>query len=197
MTSTRLQLRLFSTKAWTSSLVRQELALGAGIATCLVFVLGGERTLPLLTNSKLLPYTAVWLFLVMLWTSLSVVMNGMVGFSLLLGGWRHREQHYHLPGANAYLSVIIPLAVMSLIMPDFTLTTPGPTLSADQQLFLFVMTLGVFQHRNGRGHQSRRGCERCVARVARVGAQHRVAGGVLGYRYLYGGVARPSYRLFD
>jgi Ca2+:H+ antiporter len=73
-----------------------------------------------------------------------IILNGMVGFSLLLGGWRHREQHYNLQGANTYLSVIIPLASMSLIMPDFTLTTPGPTLSADQQLFLVVMALGLY-----------------------------------------------------
>ncbi len=25
-----------------------------------------------------------------------IILNGMVGLSLLLGGWRHREQHYNL-----------------------------------------------------------------------------------------------------
>ena len=57
-----------------------------------------------------------------------IILNGMVGLSLLVGGWRHREQQYNLQGANAYLGVIIPLAVLSLVMPDFTQTTPGPTL---------------------------------------------------------------------
>ena len=47
-----------------------------------------------------------------------ILLNGMVGISLLLGGWRHREQHYNLQGANTYLGLIIPLAVLSLIMPD-------------------------------------------------------------------------------
>ena len=58
-----------------------------------------------------------------------IILNGMVGLSLLVGGWRHREQQYNLQGANAYLGVIIPLAVLSLVMPDFTQTTPGPILS--------------------------------------------------------------------
>jgi Ca2+:H+ antiporter len=73
-----------------------------------------------------------------------IILGGMVGTSLLLGGWRHREQHYNLQGANAYLSVIIPLTVFALILPNFTVTTPGPTLSFPQQVFLFVMSLGLY-----------------------------------------------------
>jgi Ca2+:H+ antiporter len=49
-----------------------------------------------------------------------IILNGMVGLSLLLGGWRHREQQYNLQGANAYLAVIITLVVLTLILPDFT-----------------------------------------------------------------------------
>jgi Ca2+:H+ antiporter len=73
-----------------------------------------------------------------------IILGGMVGGSLLLGGWLHREQHYNLQGANAYLSVIIPLAVLTLTLPNFTVTTPGPTLSVAQQIFLCVMSLGLY-----------------------------------------------------
>ena len=72
-----------------------------------------------------------------------IILNGMVGLSLLMGGWRHREQQYNLQGANAYLGVIIPLAVLSLVMPDFTQTTPGPILSHEQDIFLVVVGLGL------------------------------------------------------
>ncbi|MGZ8994874.1 MAG: hypothetical protein ACXW16_12745, partial [Burkholderiaceae bacterium] len=34
-----------------------------------------------------------------------IILGGMIGGSLLLGGWRHREMHYNLQGANAYLGV--------------------------------------------------------------------------------------------
>jgi Ca2+:H+ antiporter len=73
-----------------------------------------------------------------------IILGGMVGGSLLLGGWRHREQHYNLQGANAYLSVIIPIAVLALMLPNFTTTTPGPTLSLAQQIFLCVMSVGLY-----------------------------------------------------
>ncbi|HMJ43094.1 MAG TPA: calcium:proton antiporter [Pseudolabrys sp.] len=73
-----------------------------------------------------------------------IILGGMVGGSLLLGGWRHREQHYNLQGANAYLGVIIPLTVLTMTLPNATITTPGPTLSSGQQTFLFVMAIGLY-----------------------------------------------------
>jgi Ca2+:H+ antiporter len=73
-----------------------------------------------------------------------IVMNGLIGLGLLLGGWRYSEQEYNLRGANAYLSVILALAVFGLIMPDFTNTTPGPTFSAGQEAFLIVVCLGLY-----------------------------------------------------
>ena len=42
------------------------------------------------------------------------------GYCLLLaGGWKHREQHYNLQGANAYLGVIMPLAILALYPARF------------------------------------------------------------------------------
>lgn len=76
-----------------------------------------------------------------------IVLNGLVGISLLLGGIRHREQEYNLQGANAFLALIIPLAVLTLILPRYTRTTPGPVLSLAQEFFLMAAALllyGVF-----------------------------------------------------
>ncbi|MCW2273038.1 calcium:proton antiporter [Rhodoblastus acidophilus] len=73
-----------------------------------------------------------------------IILNGMVGLSLLLGALRHREQHYNLQGANAYLGVIIPLAVMTLVMPNYTTTTVGPTLSTAQERFLALMAVALY-----------------------------------------------------
>ena len=75
---------------------------------------------------------------------LMIILNGMVGVSLLIGGWRHHEQYYNLQGANAYLSVIIPITVLSLVLPNFTETTPGPTLSRPQEIFVILMSVGLY-----------------------------------------------------
>ena len=79
-----------------------------------------------------------------LFAIIMIILGGMVGASLLAGGWRHREQHYNLQGANAYLSVIIPLALLTLSLPNFTVTTPGPTLSIAQQVFLVFISIGLY-----------------------------------------------------
>jgi Ca2+:H+ antiporter len=73
-----------------------------------------------------------------------IVLNGMVGLALLVGGLRYREQTYNLQGAGAFLAVIVPLAVLGLILPNFTVTSPGPTLSRLQALFLIIMALGLY-----------------------------------------------------
>jgi Ca2+:H+ antiporter len=73
-----------------------------------------------------------------------IILNGMVGVSLLVGGWRHREQNYNLQGANSYLGVILPLTVLSLILPNFTQTTAGPTLSPAQAIILGLLSAGLY-----------------------------------------------------
>jgi Ca2+:H+ antiporter len=73
-----------------------------------------------------------------------IVLNGMVGLSLLLGGLRYHEQTYNLQGANAFLAVMVPLAVLGLVLPNFTVSSPGPTLSPPQSIFLIIMSVGLY-----------------------------------------------------
>jgi len=73
-----------------------------------------------------------------------IALNGFVGTVLLLGGLRHREQYYNLLGVNSYLNVILTLAVLGLVLPSFTTTTGGPTLSTEQQIFLILAALVLY-----------------------------------------------------
>jgi Ca2+:H+ antiporter len=73
-----------------------------------------------------------------------LVLNGMVGLALLVGGLKHREQTYNLQGANAFLAVILPLAALGLILPNYTSSSPGPTLSSMHAVFLIVMSVVLY-----------------------------------------------------
>ena len=73
-----------------------------------------------------------------------IALNGFVGLVLLLGGLRHGEQYYNLQGVNSYLNVIMTLAVLGLVLPNFTTTTAGPTFSTEQQIFLVVVSLFLY-----------------------------------------------------
>jgi Ca2+:H+ antiporter len=73
-----------------------------------------------------------------------IVLNGMVGISLLLGGWRHYEQDYNIKGANAFLALIVPLSVLGLVLPTYTKTTDSPTFSPFQAVFITIMSIGLY-----------------------------------------------------
>ena len=44
----------------------------------------------------------------------------------------------------AYLAVIIPLSVLALVLPNFTRSTPGPTLSTAQAFFFALFTTALY-----------------------------------------------------
>jgi len=73
-----------------------------------------------------------------------IVCNGLVGICILAGGLRYREQDFQVTGANVYLSVLIVFATITLILPDFTLTTPGPIYSKSQLGFVSVVTIILY-----------------------------------------------------
>jgi len=73
-----------------------------------------------------------------------IVLNGLVGLSLLTGGLKHRLQEYNLQGAGAYLTMIMPFAVLGLVLPRFTASAPGGELSALMAGFLILMSLVLY-----------------------------------------------------
>jgi Ca2+:H+ antiporter len=75
---------------------------------------------------------------------LMITLNGVVGACLLLGGLRHREQTYNLHGAQAFLSVVIPLASFALLLPNFTTSSRSGALSPLQSMVIGGLTLALY-----------------------------------------------------
>ena len=73
-----------------------------------------------------------------------IVLNGIVGLCLVIGGIRHYEQGFRADGAAAILGVIATLATICLILPNFTLTTPGPIYAPTQLGFVGVSSLVLY-----------------------------------------------------
>ncbi|RXF73781.1 calcium:proton antiporter [Hansschlegelia zhihuaiae] len=73
-----------------------------------------------------------------------IVVNGLVGFCILTGGLRHREQNFRVTGANAYLAVLIPLAALSLVLPNHTSGAPGGAYSVSQLAYVAAATLAIY-----------------------------------------------------
>jgi Ca2+:H+ antiporter len=78
---------------------------------------------------------------------LMIVLNGVVGLGLFIGGIKHSEQSYNLQGAASYLAVLIPLTTSALILPNFTTSSTGGTLTPMQAIAFSLFTVvlyGVF-----------------------------------------------------
>ena len=73
-----------------------------------------------------------------------LALNGLVGASLVLGGLRYREQTFNLQGASAYLAVLVPLAVLTLVLPNFTTATRDATYSPLQSGLFAASALGLY-----------------------------------------------------
>ncbi|MFK0239100.1 calcium:proton antiporter [Streptomyces vinaceus] len=76
--------------------------------------------------------------------AIMITCNGIVGLSLLVGALRNRVAVFNLEGAGAALATIATLATLSLVLPTFTTTTPGPEFSSGQLAFAATASLALY-----------------------------------------------------
>nr|WP_222932809.1 ionic transporter y4hA [Nocardia yunnanensis] len=76
-----------------------------------------------------------------------ITCNGIFGLSLLVGALKRRVAVFNAEGTGAALATVATLATLSLVLPTFTTSEPGPVFSASQLIFAAVASLvlyGVF-----------------------------------------------------
>src|SRR5216683_5345331 len=73
-----------------------------------------------------------------------IILNGIIGLCLLVGGLAHREQTFSLDGVSAALVALATIVIMTLIFPNYTVTTPGPYYSSSQLILIAVVTLVIY-----------------------------------------------------
>ena len=73
-----------------------------------------------------------------------IALNGTVGLTLLIGGLKYKEQDYNLQGATSFLAVILPLAVIGLVLPNYTISGPDQTFSTVQAAFLIIVSVALY-----------------------------------------------------
>jgi Ca2+:H+ antiporter len=70
-----------------------------------------------------------------------LVLHGLAGLCIVVGAIKHREQEFHTQGAQAYLTVLLPMVAITLILPNYTVTAPGPYYSTAQLAFVSICCL--------------------------------------------------------
>ena len=73
-----------------------------------------------------------------------LILTGMVGLSLLAGAVLHGEQAFEQRGVSAALATLAALSVLTLVLPNFTISVPGPYYSAGQLAFVAAVSLVLY-----------------------------------------------------
>lgn len=76
--------------------------------------------------------------------AIMITINGIVGICLLAGGQAHHEQRYTQQGVSAGLAMLATLAVLTLVLPNYTTSAPGAFYNAKQLVFVAVVSLIIY-----------------------------------------------------
>ncbi len=76
--------------------------------------------------------------------AIMITINAIVGVCLLVGGGRHHEQRYTQSGVSVGLAMLATLAVLTLILPNFTVSERGAFYTDGQLVFVAVISLIVY-----------------------------------------------------
>lgn len=77
-------------------------------------------------------------------SALMIVLNGVVGLCVLVGGLRHKVLAFRVEGTSPTLAVLVALSTLTLVLPSFTTSTPGPTFSTAQLMFAGTASLVLY-----------------------------------------------------
>lgn len=78
------------------------------------------------------------------YAAVMIACTGILGMCLLVGALRHHELAYRVEGTSPALAVLAALATLTLIVPAYTTTIPGPSFSNLQLAFAGLMSLALY-----------------------------------------------------
>jgi len=79
-----------------------------------------------------------------IYAAVMIICNGVVGLSLLIGGFHHKEQLFRIEGTGSGFAALVTLSVMVLVMPLFTTSSPEGTYTNSQLLFVALSSLALW-----------------------------------------------------
>lgn len=95
-----------------------------------LMLVGGEKTVTLARDTV---FAAVML-----------IFNGILGLCLLLGGAKHQEQFFHKTSVNTALVSLLAIIVLTMVLPNYTISIKGPIYSTPQMIFVAFACLVIY-----------------------------------------------------
>ncbi|MDO4997186.1 MAG: ionic transporter y4hA [Neisseria sp.] len=76
--------------------------------------------------------------------AIMLILNGILGLCLLIGGLKHYEQFFGQKSVSTALVTLVSILVLTLVLPNFTTSTYGPTYSPVQMVFVAIVSLVLY-----------------------------------------------------
>jgi Ca2+:H+ antiporter len=73
-----------------------------------------------------------------------ITCNGILGISVLVGALRRHFAAFNAEGTATALATVLTLTTLSLVLPTFTTSAPGPEFSSAQLAFAAIASLGLY-----------------------------------------------------
>ena len=73
-----------------------------------------------------------------------ITTNGIVGLSLLIKAIRQRLATFNAYGVGGALATLVALSTLTLVLPTFTTSSPGPTFTTWQLIFAAIVSLVLY-----------------------------------------------------
>ncbi|WP_239080035.1 calcium:proton antiporter [Paractinoplanes brasiliensis] len=95
-----------------------------------LMISGGEKTQALARDT--------------VFAAVMITCNGLLGISLLVGALRRHVSVFNAEGTGGAFATVATLATLSLVLPSFTTSRPGPQFSPAQLTFAAVASLSLY-----------------------------------------------------
>lgn len=78
------------------------------------------------------------------YAAVMIICTGVMGASLLVGAYYHREQAFRVEGIGTGLAALMVLATLILVLPSLTTSTTAGTYASSQLVFVAVASLVIW-----------------------------------------------------
>lgn len=79
-----------------------------------------------------------------IFSAVMVVVHGIMGASVFMGGLKHRVQGFNAQGALTLLLVLLSLCFLTLVLPNYTVSSAGPTYTISQLIFASIFSVLLY-----------------------------------------------------
>ena len=76
--------------------------------------------------------------------AIMIILTGIIGICILVGGAKFREQFIIKHSASSALIALTAILVLTLVVPNYTISQPGPVYTTPQLIFVAIVSLILY-----------------------------------------------------